>query len=770
MPTGNDDVARFKSPPPETEDNRMFAEGAPEDEMTDEQRADKASSEAEAAHIRKIERRVEFPEALAYEVDRWDGIREYVHTDAMLLDDEEAVGTNFIYRNQDALMALIAPKDPAADIQPREWMEPEIAPPMGNPLMDAANPMSDSRLPGQMPQEITKYARTHKLLVDRQQDASGLVSIVEGAAQDAITLPISWIKMRVQEDFEKDATGYGRNNDQLDSLARYERLSMDYENGIFTDRSPEFQELKILSDTLKAYVLGGLQAQIDEAQQLMVDDMTGQAVLDNQDDPVYTGAEDLQAQAQALIDDPEVLVQMSQLPEVAHYIGFTFQQVDPEDIRWDWNIRRPEDLRYARWMAHRAWMTEADIREKWGATQEQLRTAARFSQDGYKVTLKDSADDDPEYGGKDPEEYSKGDSNANDDDFRRGETLAVWEYWDRVQGRVFRFVQGTGAYLDSYVPTALSGRFFPFFPITYNRVTGRYLGICDTDLQAPLQDESNRMRTWQREAQKSAHPRWMIAKGLLRPGEKQRFEDALPYSITEAERAEDLAKSIFPIIPPDYNSALHDRSDTIMEMQQMAGIPAAALGSGNLGMTATSDSITNQQLGNQVGRRRKMLEKVYQEIYQAMMEINAQIMPEENVKALVGPGAVWPEVDRQTILTNFAIEVESTLDDEQRRGNELKAWIDFATLAQNFGLPLDPIPLAKKLLSLMGIRVNLANYISIPALLQMLQQGGAMPGPAVQQGSAAGAPEQQGAKGQEGGAPPGEGFGAPPTPEELPGP
>jgi len=145
-------------------------------------------------------------------------------------------------------------------------------------------------------------------------------------------------------------------------------------------------------------------------------------------------------------------------------------------------------------------------------------------------------------------------------------------------------------------------------------------------------------------------------------------------------------------------------------------------------------------------------------------------MPEENVKALVGPGAVWPEVDRQTILTNFAIEVESTLDDEQRRGNELKAWIDFATLAQNFGLPLDPIPLAKKLLSLMGIRVNLANYISIPALLQMLQQGGAMPGPAVQQGSAAGAPEQQGAKGQEGGAPPGEGFGAPPTPEELPGP
>ncbi len=727
----------------------------------------------EAALIRKIERRIELPDDLKREVGRWEDLRQYVHTTAMLLDDDEAVGTNFIYRNQGALMTLIAPKDPAPRVLPREMIPASDASAgSGNPLLDLMNPMAPGRLPLDISSEHVGYAKTHELLLERQQARSGLVDIIEGAAQDAITLPIAWVKMRLQEDFTLDPVGYGRNNDQLDTLKRFERLRRDYDDGRFTDRSPEFEELSTLNSTIRAFVLDALQARMEDAQQLLLDE-AGQPVLDDQDEPVYTGAEDIQEQISAIMEDPSVLVEVSELPEVAHYIGYTFQQVDPEDIRWDWNIRRPEDLRYARWMAHRAWMTEADIKEKWGVTSDDLRTAARFSQDGYEVTMKDSADSDPEYGGKDPEEWSRGSGTASeDDDTRRGETLAVWEYWDRVQGRVFRFVQGTGKLLDKYVPTALPSRFYPFFPISYNRVTGRFLGICDTDMQAPLQDESNRQRTWKREAQKSAHPRWMIAKGLLRPGEKQRFEEALPYSLTEAERAEDLAKSIFPIIPPDYNPALYDRTDTILEMQQMAGIPAAALGAGNAGMTATSDSIANQQMGNQTGRRREALKKVYREIYQAMMEINAQVLPAANVTEIVGAGAVWPEFDRQSILSNFIVEVEATLDSVQERGNELKAWLDFTTIAQAMGLPLDPIPVAKKLLQLMGLRVNLGSYISIPALMAMLGAGQA-PGPA---GAGGGkqpnaAPRDQGGFGAAGGAPAGKGFSAPPAgPESIPGP
>jgi hypothetical protein len=322
-------------------------------------------------------------------------------------------------------------------------------------------------------------------------------------------------------------------------------------------------------------------------------------------------------------------------------------------------------------------------------------------------------------------------------------------------------------FLDDFVPSVLPNRFFPLYPLILNRVTGKLFGPSDTDLQQPLQDESNRMRTWQREAQKSAHPRWMVAKGLLRPSEKSRFEEALPYSLTEVERAEDVAKAVFPIVPPEYNPALYDRTPTVLEMQQMAGIPAAALGAGNIGMTATADAISNQQMGNQTASRQLIVEDVYREIYEAMTEINAQVLPQENVVGICGPGAVWPELDRQTILSNFMIEVEAVMNDVEARGQEMKLWVDIGTVAQNMGLPLDPIPYTKKLLQLGGVRDNIGRYINVQALMQTMGAPGA--GAAAGSPPAPDRPEAQGEQGAAGGAPAGQGMDGPPPPESLPG-
>jgi hypothetical protein len=729
-------------------------------EQLDETRTLDAGEEghddAEASLILKFERRVEPPDDVREEMERWEDMRRYVHTDAMLLDEEDAVGTNFILRHQHIVTGNVRPTAPAPRINPRKWL-----PPMSGEV-------STDSAPASYPTERLLYAKTHEILLEFQQEQGGLAEVVNGAIQDAQTLPVAWIKMRLQEDFTLDPVGYGRNNDQVDLIMRFKRLSMDFEEGLFSESDPPYAELRYLSDTIKAYVLTDMQARINDMQEPAAGP-DGGVMLGPDGEPVMLGAEDLTARMNELTEDPEALLESNDLPEVPYYVGYTWQQVDPEDVRWDWNVRRPEDLRYCRWMAHRAWMTEADVREKWSVTEEAFKGAVRVSQNDSRVTVRSTDDEDPEYGGKDPEE--RGNTTGNtDDEGRRGDTLAVWEYWDRVQGRVFRWVQGTGKFLDSFVPTALPGRFFPFFFVGFNRVTGKVFGPSDTDLQQPLQDESNRMRTWQREAQKSAHPRWMVAKGLLRPSEKSKFEQALPYSLTEVERAEDFAKSVFPIVPPIYNPALYDRTPTLLEMQQMAGIPAAALGAGNAGMTATSDAIANQQMGNQTNERKELVKRVYADIYRAMCEINAQVLPMENVVAIVGPGAVWPELDRMSILSGFIVETEAVVDDVQERGNELKAWVDFATLATQFGLPLDPIPLTKKLLELMGIRDNIGRYISVPSLLSTMGMPQMQPGNA---GASApdptAAPDAQGAMGGAGGAPPGRGFSEPPTPDSVPG-
>lgn len=719
--------------------------------------------DSEASAIRKYERRVEWPTDLAEEQSRWEDMREYVHTDAMLLDEEDAVGTNYILRYQQATMAVLRTKDPAPRIQPREFMPPR----------------EQHRLPVDYPTEMVLYAQTHRIVIDFQSRQGGLKQIINGAIQDSMTLPIAWVKMRVQEDFMRDPLGADRNNDQQDSIKRYERLRLDFDNGVFTDRSPEFYELKKLDEVVRGVIVEEKTEELGRVRTL-AEDERGDALLDDNDDPIYLGGEDIQAQIDLLTNNPEELIDADLLPEIAHYRGFTWQQVDPEDVRWDWNVRRPEDLRYAKWMAHRAWMTEQEIRDKWtGVSQDDLRTAARFSQDGYKVTLKDSADSDPEYGGKDDEERNRGDSGTGDD-IRRGEKLAVWEYWDRVQGRVFRWVQGTGVFLDDFVPEFNARRFFPLYPIVFNRVTGKLFGPSDTDLQQPLQDELNRLRTWQSEAQKSAHPRWMVAKGLLRPSERQKFEEALPYSVTEVERAEDVAKSVFPIVPPDYNQSLYDRSSPMLELQQMSGAPAAALGAGGGTGLATDSAIANEQMGNQTDFRVDALLDTLAEMYQSMAEINAQMYDEPEIIEICGPGAVWPELSRQQILSNFIIEAEATGNDAATRKQELDAWNTFfqVTGPNGAGIPWDPIVVAKKMLRLMDQRENPAEFIDMQAMqvrvmqvAEMLMGGGAgAPPPQNQPAPGGGPPQLQGDFGAGGGAPPGQPMSDVPAPDQVPGP
>jgi hypothetical protein len=722
-------------------------------------------NDGEASMILKFEKRIAPPEDIRREMERWEDIRRYVHTDAMLLDEEDAVGTNFIYRNQRAILPRISPKDPSPSIAPM-------------PKMPAREQIGPDGMPMPAPvgqdhqQMLIDYARTHELLIRFQQRKSGLVEIVEGAAQDALTLPIAWIKMRFQEDFELDPVGYGRNNDQLDLVKRYERLRRDFTAGLFTKDSAEAAEMGKLDATVRAYLLGEMRNQLEASMQPVARPLGGYELDPLTGEPVMAGDEAVEAQIQALLAGADAgglegLVDMSLLPEVAHYRGYTFQQVDAEDVRWDWNIRRPEDLRYARWMAHRVWMTDADIREKWNVTEDQLRNAQRFSHDGYKTVLRDSSDEDPEYGGKDLEEQDRSAGGAAEDPQRRGTLLAVWEYWDRVQGRVFRWVQGSGRLLDCFVPRTNPSQFFPFFGLQFDRVTGRFIGICTTDLQAPLQDESNRIRTWQREAQKASHPKFITSRGLMRPGEKRKLAEGLPYSITEVEAADELKDRIFPIIPAVYNPALYDRSDTISEMQQMAGVPNAALGAGNKGLTATSDAITNEQMGAQADDRATAIDRVYAAIYLAMAEINAQAMPEENVRAIAGDGAVWPVLDRQTILAGMVVTIDANRDDKQARSVELAAWKDIVGIAQVLGLPLDPIAVTAKLMRLMDVRDNIGNYISIPGLLQTMgvpaTAGGGSAAPA-----AGSAPSDQGPAGKEGGAPPGKGLDKPPSPDSVP--
>jgi hypothetical protein len=667
------------------------------------------------------------------ELARYQTLRDYVAETAMLKDEEDAVGTNFILRFQYAQMSFIMPESPAPKFRPKRWMPPAQA--QGTPM--------------DYPDEMVRYAQTHEALIQDQQDDASLCEQIEGLIQDAMTLPIAWLKARWQEDFRRDPIGFTRNNDVQDALAEYQALARKQIKSVADEK-----RMEVLRDTVAAAERTLIEADLAAAPPMtdpVIDPMTGALTLPPPDPRVLRLQE---LDAGSVVDS---------LPEVAVYRGWTFSTIRPEDMRVDRRVTKPEDIRHANWIAHRAWMTGEEIRTKWGLDDDQFLEYA--SSTGDHKHARATVDTVTGPGGSDeidPEEDTK------------EVFYSVWELWDRVSGKVFVWCEGARRFLDQYVPAATGTRFFPFFPLVFNRVTGRLAGPSDTDLCWALQDEINLMRTHEREARKSAHPRFIVKAGTLKPGEKRKLEEALPYSITEVEAADEVAKSVMPITPPAYNAALYDISKALIDLQTMAGLPLAATGVAGGAKLATEAAIAREGFSQQNNARQKTVMRLLKDLYLYMAQVNAQVLTPEEVAAKCGPGAFWPLTDRQRILSDFTVDIDSTLTNTADRRKELEDWKVVTEIAMAMGLPFNPIELTKELLALMGKRVALERFVLDPATLQALRGAGIGPGAGAAPagpgapgpgGMPAGGPEDQGGQGDKGGNP---GMSSPPAPADVP--
>lgn len=669
---------------------------------------------------------VKLPDDIKDQIDQFEDMRQYVHTDAMLLDTETAVGANFVLRGQYAVLAQLSPRDPQ---------------PVARPYRSVGDLYSP---------DLLRYAETHEALVLRQQTESRLKSIIDGALQDAQTVPFCWIKARFQANPNLDEVGYPRHNDQQDTIARYQWLKTREADDLILEGSVEARELQDLEVTMQQIVIQQLSEDLaanppppalDDAGQPMLSPLTGEPLLEP--DERMNRLQVLREGAGAELED---------LPEVGIFKGWIFEQVDAEDIRWDWSIRRYEDLYAARWMAHRVFMYPQEVSEKFGISEEKLAASATAYDSQGKVILEATSTSD---------DFRK---NGDSETAGQGRRMAVWELHHRVLGKTFVWVQGMDQFVTEYVSPARGRSFFPFFLVqVQSRVTGRFVGRSPTELQIPLQDELNMLRTHGLSARKSAHPKYVVTAGTIKPSEKALLEAALPYSVTELEKAGEIQAHLKELVPANYNPLLYDRGDTFLDWQAMAGLPLAAIGGIGAAKLATEAAIANEQMGEQADLRGGLIQQLYADIYTWMMQVNAQMFEPKEVMARVGAGAVWPEFDSRTaLLDNFAVEVQAELSSKAAKAKQLENWNLIVQAGQALGAPLNPIAVMAELLRIVGVRKGLDAYLMTP---DQAAAAAGITGPGA--GGAApseGGPEDQAAEGEDGGRPPME---EPPAPEKV---
>lgn len=584
---------------------------------------------AEEADATSLLSQLTVPSFLQYWYNRYYYDRKYVSDDALLLDDKDTVSVNYLYRNTQVLTAQLLARDPQIVVRPKEVL-------------------------GEAPPLLDEFGLTCQLLVQDVLTEAGLRDKMNAAVADASGVGWAIFKLSPQEDFKLDPLGQSRNNDELDNLAMCEWLRKRFAARDFTSSDPDYQRMVDCEKQVAIFLQRKMEKDLAEnppGQIPMIDPMTGMPLLDPVTGMPLTMMDQGDERLIRLqtLESGQIPTDMD-LPEIARYIGIIIDRVMPEDFRFDWSVSDPSELRrQCRWMAHRVYVDRDTFGAKFQIPVDDWKAVTLYNPDGSRTDRFWQANptDRPDAGGVADTGASKWDDRA-----------AVWVVYHKERGMVYTLVEGL-PYPVTAEPIGPTWReWFPFTFLYFNRVDGRAIPMSDTLLARNLQDEINRLRSQDLEYRNFSLPRFIIRRGSMTPDEKATAENSHAGQFLEMAFDQDVRAAFAQPTTIPYNPQINDPSFAKMQMQEMLGTTAQAMGN-DQGNLATTAALANQYMGTQMDFRRFQLEKCMKDIATFALDVLMVIMPEKNVQARVGQGAVWPMIDRETMYQYIKLEVRA---------------------------------------------------------------------------------------------------------------
>jgi hypothetical protein len=163
-----------------------------------------------------------------------------------------------------------------------------------------------------------------------------------------------------------------------------------------------------------------------------------------------------------------------------------------------------------------------------------------------------------------------------------------------------------------------------------------------------------------REHRQAARPRWATSKGLIDEEGKAAFKAANPFDVVELNK--DPATKItdvLEVVPvPGVDPNLYATEQFDEDRGLTVGTSDSSYG-GISKATATESSIAANSTLASDDSSKDDLDSFLSQIARASSQIMFKEMSEEQVKQIVGPGAVWPQQTLAQIANEMYLEVEA---------------------------------------------------------------------------------------------------------------
>lgn len=413
------------------------------------------------------------------------------------------------------------------------------------------------------------------------------------------------------------------------------------------EQTPRFktqmkQMIRRARTTGVGYIELGFQRQMDlsDDQSTRIADMTerlaviGQLQADLQDgeiDPMSAEAEQLKLAIQAIENEPEMIVREG--------LVFTF----PQSTRI---IPSPETMELVGW-----------IGSDWIA-KEVLLTRERIKQ----VYAVDIGDQYTSY------KQEKGKPWGGNNERRRGQTgkglACVWHVFCRDTGLEYVLCDGHPAFLrEPAAPVVQVEQFFPIWALTFNEVENEdeLFPKSDVELLKHIQKEYNRSKEALRQHRIANRPLYLAPEGQFDEGESKSLASHAAHDVIAIKAMRDGVKPndlIAPVQKHGIDPNLYETESLFMDMVRVVGAQQAQIG-GTAGGTATESSIAAQAYSGSIGLDSDDLDEMLSDVMRAAGQVLLMNMTAEQVTAIAGPGAAWPELTRLEVMQEIGVEIKA---------------------------------------------------------------------------------------------------------------
>lgn len=267
----------------------------------------------------------------------------------------------------------------------------------------------------------------------------------------------------------------------------------------------------------------------------------------------------------------------------------------------------------------------------------------------------------------------------SDDDGKNPDEMGmvcVWEVYNKELQQCFTIADGYPDYLIApKEPDYWMEGFWPVFALTFNDVES------ETELYPPsdvhmlkhVQAEYNRAREYRRLHREANKPKYAAVKGRLSDNDKDKLSSAPPHAVIEleslgtGEKVGDLVQR-FESVPID--PALYETNSEMEDTLRIVGAQEANLG-GMSGATATESSIAEGGRMTSLASNVDDLDEFLSDVFGALGQLLVMELSVETVKEVVGAGAVWPELDRETVSKQIFLKVRAGSSGRPNKAAEL---------------------------------------------------------------------------------------------------